>query len=483
MIRRLWFHLVLAFALVTIVSVLTAALVVNMRAGDEFRTFVAQNQVQQLDLIPRLAEYYAAHQAWSGVETVFASIRGMGPGGMGPGGPGMMRGPLALILTDADGRIVYRSTTANMTQGSLGSAELRRAMPVMVQGAPVGYLVAQLQRDTALSSAAHLFLDQFNQALIQAGLIAGALGLISGIIVARRLAAPLNRLAYVAQRLAEGDLTQRAPVAGPSEVASVAEAFNTMAASLEQAEQARRRLIADIAHELRTPLSVIQGNLRALLDDVFPLEKKEIATIYDETLLLSRLVADLRELTLAEAGQLHLDRTLVDVTAIIARSVTLFAAHADEKRVRLQMDCTPDLPPVLADADRIAQVLNNLLSNALRHTPADGIVRIVASRAQQAGCATSDTDMICIRVIDTGPGIPADDLSHVFDRFWRADHGRARAQGGAGLGLAIARQLVLAHGGAIGVESEPGKGSCFWFTLPVARAPVTSTPIDASYSW
>jgi two-component system OmpR family sensor kinase len=483
MIRRLWFQLVLAFALVTTVSVLTAALVVNMRAGDEFRMFVAQNQVQQLDLIPRLAEYYAAHQDWSGVETVFASIRGMGPVGMGPGGPGMMRGPLALILTDADGRIVYRSTTANMTQGSLGSAELRRAMPVMVQGAPVGYLAAQLQRDTALSSAARLFLDQFNQALIQAGLIAGALGLMSGIIMARRLAAPLNRLAYAAQRLAEGDLTQRAPVAGPSEVAGVAEAFNTMAASLEQAEQARRRLIADIAHELRTPLSVIQGNLRALLDDVFPLEKKEIATIYDETLLLSRLVADLRELTLAEAGQLHLYRTPVDVTAIIARSVTLFAAHADEKRVTLQMDCAPNLPPVLADADRIAQVLNNLLSNALRHTPADGIVRIVASHAQQAGCATSDTDMICIRVIDTGPGIPADDLPHVFDRFWRADRGRARAQGGAGLGLAIARQLVLAHGGAIGVESEPGKGACFWFTLPVAHTPVTSTPLDASYSW
>jgi len=484
MIRRLWFQLVLAFALVTIVSVLTAALVVNMRAGDEFRTFVAQNQVQQLDLIPRLAEYYAAHQAWSGVETVFASIRGMGPGGMGPGGPGMMRGPLALILTDADGRIVYRSTTANMTQGTrLGSAELRRAMPVMVQGEPVGYLVAHLQRDTALSSAARLFLDQFNQALIQAGLIAGALGLMSGIIMARRLAAPLNRLAYAAQRLAEGDLTQRAPVAGPSEVAGVAEAFNTMAASLEQAEQARRRLIADIAHELRTPLSVIQGNLRALLDDVFPLEKKEIATIYDETLLLSRLVADLRELTLAEAGQLHLYRTPVDVTAIIARSVTLFAAQADEKRVTLHMDCAPDLPPVLADADRIAQVLNNLLSNALRHTPADGAVRIVASRAQQAGCATSDTDTICIRVIDTGPGIPPDDLPHVFDRFWRADRGRARAQGGAGLGLAIARQLVLAHGGTIGVESKPGKGACFWFTLPVAHAPVTSTPIDASYSW
>lgn len=483
MIRRLWFQLVLAFAFVTTVSVLTAALMVNMRAGDEFRMFVAQNQVQQLDLIPRLAEYYAIHQDWSGVETVFAGIRGMGPGGTGPGGPGMMRGPLTLILTDADGRIVYPSNTVNRLQDTrFGSAELRRAMPVMVQGVPVGYLIAQLQRDTALSSAARLFLDQFNQALIQAGLMAGALGLISGIIIARRLAAPLNTLAHAAQRLAEGDLTQRAPVAGPAEVAGVAEAFNRMATSLEQAEQARRRLIADIAHELRTPLSVIQGNLRALLDDVFPLEKSEIATIYDETLLLSRLVADLRELTLAEAGQLHLYRTPVDVTAIIARSVTLFATHADEKRVTLQMDCAPDLPPVLADADRIAQVLNNLLSNALRHTPTDGVVRIVASHARQADCATSHRDMVCVRVIDTGPGIPPDDLPHVFDRFWRADRGRARSQGGAGLGLTIARQLVLAHGGTIGVESEPGKGACFWFTLPVAQAPVTSTTINASYS-
>ncbi|MGQ9548673.1 MAG: sensor histidine kinase [Roseiflexus sp.] len=483
MIRRLWLQLVLAFALVTTMSVLTAALVTNMRAGDEFRTFVAQNQVQQLDLIPRLAEYYATHQDWSGVETVFTGIRGMGPGGMGSGGPGMMRGPLMLILADADGRIVYRSNMVNIAQDTrLGSAELRRAMPVMVQGEPVGYLVAQIQRDTALSSAAHLFLDQFNQALIQAGLIAGALGLILGIIIARRLTAPLNRLAYAAQRLAEGDLTQRAPVDGPAEVAGVAEAFNTMAAGLEQAEQVRRRLIADIAHELRTPLSVIQGNLRALLDDIFPLEKSEIATIYDETLLLSRLVADLRELTLAEAGQLRLYRTPIDVTALIARSVTQFTAQADEKRVTLQMDCTPGLPPVLADADRIAQVLNNLLSNALRHTPGDGIVRIVASHAQQAGCTALDANMICIRVIDTGPGIPPDDLPHVFDRFWRADRGRARAQGGAGLGLTIARQLVLAHGGTIGVESEPGKGACFWFTLPVAPTRVTSPPIDASHS-
>lgn len=483
MIRRLWVQLALAFALVTTLSALATALLANTRASADFRTFLAQSQVQQLDLLPHLAGYYATHRNWNGVETVFADIRGMGPRGMGPGGPGMMRGPLELILADAEGRIIYTSASGSESALRLSRDDMRQAMPVVVDGATVGYLVARLQRDTALSTAAQRFLAQLNQTLTQAGLLAGALGVILGIIIARGLTAPLDRLAHAARRLASGDLAQRAPVAGPVEVAGAAEAFNTMAASLEEAEQARRRLLADIAHELRTPLTVIQGNLRALLDDVFPLEKDEIATIYDETLLLSRLVADLRELTLAEAGQLRLNRTAVDVTAIIAQSAALFTAQALEKQVTLHTDCEPHLPPVLADADRIAQALNNLLSNALRYTPEGGMVRIVATRAHQPVCAAPDANMICIRVIDTGPGIAPDDLPHVFDRFWRADRGRARAQGGTGLGLAIARQLILALGGAMGVESEPGKGACFWFTLPVAHTPVTSQPLDASYSW
>ncbi len=483
MIRRLWVQLALAFALVTTLSVLMTALLTNTRASADFRAFLAQSQVQQLDLLPHLTEYYATHRAWNGVETVFASIRGMGPRGMGPGGPGMMRGPLELILADAEGRVVYASAFESGSAPRLSPDDMRQAMPVVVDGTTAGYLVARLQRDTALSAAAQHFLAQLNQTLIQAGLLAGALGLILGVIIARGLTAPLDRLARAAHRLASGDLAQRAPVAGPVEVADAAKAFNAMAASLEEAEQARRRLLADIAHELRTPLTVIQGNLRALLDDVFPLEKDEITTVYDETLLLSRLVADLRELTLAESGQLRLNRAAVDVSAIIAQSAALFTAQALEKQVTLHTDCEPRMPPVLADADRIAQALNNLLSNALRYTPEGGTVRIVAARAHQPGCASPNTDMICIRVIDTGPGIPPEDLPHVFDRFWRADRGRARAQGGTGLGLAIARQLVLAHGGSMGVESEPGKGACFWFTLPVTHTSVTSQPLDASYSW
>lgn len=483
MIRRLWVQLALAFALVTTLSVLLTALLANMRAGADFRAFLAQSQVQQLDLLPRLAAYYATHRDWDGVETVFASIRGMGPRGMGAGGPAMSRGPLELVLTDTEGRVIYSSASGSGTAARLNRDDMRQAMPVIVDGTTVGYLMARLQRDTALSTAAQRFLAELNETLVQAGLLATVFGLILGIVIARSLTAPLDHLARAARRLASGDLTRRAPVAGPVEVASAAEAFNAMAASLEEAEQARRRLLADIAHELRTPLSVIQGNLRALLDDVFPLEKDEIATIYDETLLLSRLVADLRELTLAEAGQLRLNLAPVDVAGVVAQSTALFTAQALEKQVTLHTECEPDLPPVLADADRIAQTLNNLLSNALRYTPEGGTVRIVASRARQSVCTAPETDTICIRVIDTGPGIAAADLPHVFDRFWRADRGRARAQGGTGLGLAIARQLVLAHGGAMGVESEPGKGACFWFTLPVTPAPVTFQPCDASYSW
>lgn len=483
MIRRLWIQLALAFALVTTFSVLVTALLANMRANVDFRTFLAQSQVHQIELIPRLATYYATYHSWDGVESVFARIRGISPGGMGPGGPGMLRGPLELVLADAEGRIVYRNVAGNTSGEYLSSDTMRTATPVIVDEVIVGYLVVKFQRDSVLSAAAQHFLTQLNQTLIQAGLIAGTLGVILGFLIARGLTAPLDRLAHAARRLAAGDLTQRAPVAGPVEVSDAAEAFNAMAASLEEAEQARRRLLADIAHELRTPLTVIQGNLRALLDGVFPLEKDEITTIYDETLLLSRLVADLRELTLAEAGQLRLNLAAVDVSAIIAQSAALFTTQALEKQVTLHTDCEPRLPPVLADADRIAQALNNLLSNALRYTPEGGTVRIVAARAHQSSCASPDTDMICIRVIDTGPGIPPEDLPHVFDRFWRADRGRARAQGGTGLGLAIARQLVLSHGGSMGVESEPGKGACFWFTLPVTHTSVTSQPLDASYSW
>ncbi|MEK7324020.1 MAG: ATP-binding protein, partial [Chloroflexota bacterium] len=243
------------------------------------------------------------------------------------------------------------------------------------------------------------------------------------------------------------------------EVADVANAFNDMADSLQRAETLRRNLMADIAHELRTPLTVLQGNLRALLDGVYPLELGEIATLYDETRLLNRLVDDLRELSLAEAGQLRLNLQATDVRALLQTAAS-FAPVAEAQDLSLAVEMNDGLPLVNTDPDRLAQVIRNLLSNALRHTPGGGKVTVSAS---------TEKKMIRVVVADTGDGIPADELPYVFDRFYRGDKSRARASGGSGLGLAIAKTWVAAMGGEIGVESEPGRGSRFWFTVPVAK--------------
>jgi two-component system OmpR family sensor kinase/two-component system sensor histidine kinase BaeS len=280
------------------------------------------------------------------------------------------------------------------------------------------------------------------------------------VLLARTLAAPLSQVSAAAGAVAAGDLSQRVPERGTVETEALARSFNQMAANLEQAEQLRRNLLADVAHELRTPLTVIQGNLQALLDGVYPLERAEIATIYDETRLLSRLVADLRELAQAEAGQLKLNLGPLDAAAVLAQTTDSFALLAQEDQVSLQLDAPGDLPPVLADPDRLAQVLRNLIANALRHAGPGGHVRVAAR---------SEPVHLRVSVADDGPGIAAADLPHVFDRFWRGDPARRRDGSGSGLGLAITKTLVEAQGGAIGVESEAGRGTEFWFELPCLR--------------
>jgi two-component system OmpR family sensor kinase/two-component system sensor histidine kinase BaeS len=346
--------------------------------------------------------------------------------------------------------------------------EQTEAVPIEVQGQTVGYVLVSLPGPADLPGPAQLFLRQFNLSLWQAGLIAGGLGVLLGLGIARGLSAPLGRLATAARRISRGDFSQRVPVSGSDEVADLARAFNEMTAGLQQAETLRRSLVADIAHELRTPLTVMQGNLQAILDDVYPLEKAEIAAVYDETLILSRLVNDLRELAQAEAGHLSLNLQPVELAPLIERAAGLFEELARDKGIKLAVTLPGNLPPVQADPDRVRQVLHNLLSNALRHTPEGGAIGIIVdglTRPPVSGLPS----LIRVTITDTGPGIPPADLPHVFNRFWRSDKARSREQGGSGLGLAIARQLVEAQGGHIGVESEGvvGRGSRFWFTLPV----------------
>ncbi len=452
--NRLWVRLSLAFALVTVLAIFIASVLTNRQVDVDFRRYLTRSQADQA-LVAVLADHWAAQSNWQGVGPLLSSEQT-------GSGRGRRQGAPAHILADEDGQVLAAS--AGDAPAALTAAQLEAAAPIEVGGVTVGYLYAASPGRGLLAEAERTFLAQVNQALLQAGAIASLLSILLGFIIARSLAAPLSRLAVAARRLAAGNLAERITpggtvVSNTVEMVEAAQAFNEMAAELQQSETLRRNLVADIAHELRTPLTVIQGNLRAILDDVYPLEKGEIALIYDETVVLNRLIQDLRQLAQAEAGQLDLHLQATDAGAVIAGVIAGFAEQTIDPSIHLATNLPAALPHVLADPDRLRQILTNLLSNALRHTPVGGTVQVTG---------TTEPGRVRLAVTDTGPGIAPDQLSHIFDRFWRADPSRSRQQGGSGLGLAIVKQWVEAQGGEVGVESEVGRGSSFWFTLPQA---------------
>jgi len=284
---------------------------------------------------------------------------------------------------------------------------------------------------------------------------------ILGGLAFRRIGSPLVEVMAAADAVAEGDFSVRVSENGPGEFRHLASSFNRMTAELERSAQQRRNMTADVAHELRTPLHIIQGNLEGILDGVYQPDREHLAATLEETRLLARLVNDLQTLSLAEAGQLPLHPIQVSAVDVLQDVHTSFAGQAAAAGVELRLVCAAedgDLP-LLADPDRLDQVLGNLVANALRHTPAGGCITLRAQPLAQDG--------VRLTVQDTGSGIAAQDLPYVFDRFWKSDRSRTRQTGtGSGLGLAIARQLVQAHGGQIRVESLPGEGATFIVELP-----------------
>jgi two-component system OmpR family sensor kinase/two-component system sensor histidine kinase BaeS len=297
--------------------------------------------------------------------------------------------------------------------------------------------------------------------LIRTFITATFISIVAGIILSRNLSAPLSNLADAARSIGRRDLSQRVKVHGSQEIKEFAQAFNEMVDDLQQAETLRQSLLADVAHELRTPISVIQGNLQAILDDVYELDKSEIAQLYDQTRQLTRLVDDLRELAQAEAGQLLLESIPVDLGTLIVDVASIYEPLAENQGIELQTEISEGLPLILGDRARLMQCLQNLLNNAFRHTPEGGVVALTLREESGA---------LEIRVTDTGTGIPVEHLPFVFDRFYRVDPARARETGGTGLGLAITRAIIENHGGTISAKSMgEGQGSEFTMTFPVAK--------------
>ena len=313
------------------------------------------------------------------------------------------------------------------------------------------------------------YLDALHSALWTAALVAGIVAVILGVVFSRVITGPVNAIRVSAQRIRDGDFTQRVAAGPKDEIGELASAFNSMAEQLEKNETGRKQLLADVVHELRTPLSIIQGNLEAWQDGVVAPTSEAIAPVHEEAVLLSKLITDLRDLSLAEAGQLSLTRETADIVSLAGAVVAAYRERTNAHRVSLVMDIADrSLPPVDIDPGRIRQVLRNLLDNAVRHTPPGGTVTLTAAPEGQV--------FVRFHVADTGSGIEPEDLPHVFEHFYKADPARERSRSGSGIGLAIVKQIVEAHGGTVSVESEPGKGSIFSFSVPVAH---TSSDTDS----
>ena len=282
-------------------------------------------------------------------------------------------------------------------------------------------------------------------------------GTAGSLIIARVVSAPINNLSKAAQRIGKGELDVRVPAHGSQEMIELAETFNKMASDLEHAEELRANLMADVSHELRTPLAVLEGNLRAVLDHVYTLDESEIANLYGQTRHLIRLVNDLRELSLAESGHLHLEKIPTDLQMLISESLQAIEPLSAEKNIQMENEPV-QISVVNVDPFRIRQALFNLLSNALRHTPENGKISITAASHEKE---------IFISIRDTGDGLTPDELASVFNRFYRADKSRARETGGTGLGLSIVRAIITAHGGNVHAQSDgKGLGSTFSFSIP-----------------
>ena len=311
-----------------------------------------------------------------------------------------------------------------------------------------------------MGEAEQAFLNSIRNSLWLAALVAILTGVALGYFFSRLISGPMRQLTLAARKVATGDFSQRVSTKTDDEIGEVSVAFNTMAEQLETKEKSRRQLLADIAHELRNPLSIIQGNLEAWLDGVLTPAPDQIASVYDETVLLSRLITDLRDLSLAEAGQLKLSQSATELDGFISAEITSVQNRCQEKQVSISAELPTRLPLVFIDRDRIRQVLHNLIDNALRYTPAGGTIKI--------GANYTTPGWVTVSVADSGGGIVPEDLPYVFDHFYKADRSRHRGHGGAGIGLAMVKQLVELHGGKVWVESQKGKGSIFFFTLPVA---------------
>jgi signal transduction histidine kinase len=446
--RSLTLKLVLAFLAVGLIG--TAFIALFTWTGTEREFGNLEFDRWQSEVVGQLEQYYTAHGTWSNLETFFQIRVGGGPGShWGP----KMGSPILLI--DQEGNVVLPGQGFVIgDQVSPQTANL--GMPIEVDDTEVGRVIAGREA-LSVSPAGENFLKRVNSVLIW-GTTGGAIvALLLGVILARTFTRPLRELTAATRAVGAGDLEQKVPIRSKDEIGELTEAFNQMNANLVHARDMRRQMTADIAHELRTPLSVILSHTEAIKDGVFESSEETFQIIHDETMRLSTMVEDLRTLSLAETGELSITPRKTHPEKILKQTIAAHAPRAQQKNIELDLQLEDSLPEIEVDPDRMAQVFGNLMDNALRYTPSGSCITLSAKR-------TTEGLQLCVK--DNGPGIEPAELDHIFDRFYRVDKSRQREEGGSGLGLAIAKSIVERHGGQIRAESIPGNGVTFVIEFP-----------------
>ena len=442
-LRSISTKLIIAFLSIGVVSVAIIFITARWNTRLEFIRFLTDQN--QTDVITQLTQYHLANGTWSEVNTVF------------PQQGNDHRPPQPFTLADQDGIVIF-STGKYKPGDALAETDREIGTPIVENGQVIGIYVP-LRMPFEGKPRELEFIERTNLTLFYGALIGAVLALLLGILISRTLTRPIRELTKATHAISEGDLSQQVQVRTNDELGELAQAFNRMSTELSRSVNARKQMTADIAHELRTPLSLILGHAEAVHDGVLPPTKENFEIIREEAARLEHLVNDLRTLSLADAGELTMTRQVIEPERLVNEVASLFQVETRRKNISLDVEIVPPLSTLEVDPGRITQVLTNIIDNAIKHTPEGGRITLGA-RQTSANVELS--------VQDTGPGVPPDMLDRIFERFYRADSSRQRDgdTGGSGLGLAIAKSIVQAHGGQLSAESEAGNGLRIVVSLP-----------------
>lgn len=443
MFNSLRLKLLASFFLVIAIGVGTIAYIASNSAINQFDRYVSRDQAERYQrLALTFSNYYRYMGSWDEVSDLTEKVSEMYSE--------------RIVLTDPSG-VVLGDTASRLNGEEIASDWARKSVTINLGDFAIGKIYIKTQQRSPLQKT---FINSVNKSVLTGGIIAGIVGIVLALLFSRNILKPIRELTEATKKMQEGELDQRVETTSGGEIGKLGESFNELARRLKEQKTLREEMVSDVAHELRNPLSNIQGYLEGLKEGMIDPTKRVFESLHQQSLVLNRLVNDLRDVNRAKAGKLNLDKKQVVLEDIISRETKALKEKAREEEIELNQDL--DGPNLLeADPERISQVVRNLVDNAITHTPEGGEIKVRTRKS---------SDEVITTVSDDGSGIPEEDLPYIFDRFYRVDKSRSRGTGGTGLGLTIAKEIVESHGGNIMAKSSEGEGSTFEFALPLPAA-------------